>query len=99
MRNHPIVNGKPTTFRALADRLKLADESSARGRFRRVAVNGQTTLKALRVVDKIKVRREKRDARILHERHDKGRQLSTIAALCGGLITPQRVQQIAGRVL
>lgn len=100
MRNHPIVNGKPTTFPALAKKLGIGKDG-ARARYNRAAANGPVTLSALRAIDQLRARREKRDQRIVRERQTMRRSLVSVAARVGNTITVQRVQrvqQIAGRL-
>lgn len=95
MRNHPIVNGKPTTFPQLAERLGIGKDG-ARRRYNRLAPLGPVTLHALRAEDRIKAARAKRDTRIIHERQIKRRPLWSVAARAGVDLSPQRIQQIAG---
>lgn len=95
MRNHPIVNGKPTTFPQLAERLGIGKDG-ARFRYNQLAALGPVTMHDLRALDRAKARRAKRDARIIHERQANGRQLWSVAARVGGNLSPQRIQQIAG---
>lgn len=95
MRNHPIVNGKPTTFPQLAERLGIGKDG-ARSRYNRLIAHGPVTMRALRAVDRAKAQREKRDARIVQERQGKRRPLWVVAARTGVNLSAQRIQQIAG---
>lgn len=95
MRNHPIVDGKATTFPKLAERLGCGKDG-ARRRYRLLAAQGPVTLRALRAVDRQRDRRAARDARIVHERQAMRRELASIASRIGNRITVQRIQQIAG---
>lgn len=95
MRNHPIVNGKPTTFPQLAKRLGIGKDG-ARKRYNRLAELGSVTMHDLRAIDRDNARRKKRDARIVHERQANRRPLWSVAARVGGDLSLQRIQQIAG---
>lgn len=95
MRNHPIVNGKATTFPKLATRLDCG-EDGARRRYRILAAQGPVTLRDLRAADRERNRRAARDARIVHERQNMRRELASIASRMRNPISVQRVQQIAG---
>lgn len=96
MRNHPIVNGKATTFPKLAKKLGIGKDG-ARKRYNLLAEAGEeVTMYALRAVDRVKARRAKRDARIVHERQNMRRELWSVQARVGTNISIQRVQQIAG---
>lgn len=95
MRNHPIVNGKATTFPKLAKKLGIGTDG-ARGRYNRLIEDGPVTMHSLRAVDRAKAKREKRDARIVQERQGKRRPLWSVAARAGGKLSVQRIHQIAG---
>ncbi len=96
MRNHPIVNGKPTTHVKLAERLGCGKDA-ARARYNKLLEEGTpVTLGALRALDRMRQRREKRDERIIHERQHNRLELWEIAAKYGKGLTVQRIQQIAG---
>lgn len=95
MRNHPIVDGKATTFPKLAERLGCGKDG-ARRRYRLLAAQGPVTLRDLRAINRERDRRAARDARIIHERQNMRRELASIASRIGNRITVQRVQQIAG---
>lgn len=95
MRNHPIINGKATTFEALSKRLGCGKDG-ARRRYRLLAAQGPVTLSALRAIDRAKERRAARDARIVHQRQNMRRELASIATRAGKGLTVQRIQQIAG---
>lgn len=95
MRNHPVVNGKATTFPKLAKRLGIGKDG-ARKRYNQQADAGPVTLASLRAIDQVRAQREKRDARIIRERQKLRRPLLSVAARVGNRISVQRVQQIAG---
>ena len=95
MRNHPVVNGKPTTFPKLAKRLGIGKDG-ARKRYNQRADDGPVTFASLRKIDQVRAQRETRDARIIRERQQLRRPLLSVAARVGNRISVQRVQQIAG---
>lgn len=95
MRNHPIVNGKATTFPELARKLGIGKDG-ARGRYNRLAELGPVTMHALRAIDRDKAQRKKRDARIVQERQGLRKPLWSVAARAGVNLSVQRIQQIAG---
>ncbi|HEY1033963.1 MAG TPA: hypothetical protein VGE09_03165 [Pseudoxanthomonas sp.] len=97
MRNHPIVNGKATTFPKLAKRLGCGKDG-ARRRYNQLESLGPVTLHDLGALDRERKRRAARDARIVHERQNMRRELASIAARMRHPISVQRVQQIAGRL-
>lgn len=100
MRNHPIVNGKATTFPELAKKLGLTKDG-ARGRYDSLVAAGNTniTMQDLRAIDRMRARRAKRDARIIHERQNRRRELWSVQARVGAKVSIQRIQQIAGRLM
>lgn len=98
MRNHPIVNGKATTFPKLAEKLGIS-EYAARQRYHRAAgdaAEGEVKMHALRALDRVRARRAKRDAKIIHERQNRRRELWSVQARVGTNVSIQRIQQIAG---
>lgn len=98
MRNHPIVNGKATTFPKLAKKLGIS-EYAARQRYNRAAADPAeetVTMRALRAIDRARSRRAKRDAKIIHERQTRRRELWSVQARVATNVSIQRIQQIAG---
>lgn len=94
-RIHPVVDHKPTTFRALAKVLRVSPTQAAR-RYGQCAL--PVTMNQLRVWNRIESAREARDRRIRFERHMLGRTLEYIQRRGAGRgLTVQRIQQIAGR--
>lgn len=95
MRNHPIVNGKPTTFPELAKKLGIS-EYAARGRYNKHAAIGDVSMRDLRALDRARKRMKKRNERIIHLRQNMRRELWSVGARLGTKLSVQRIQQIAG---
>lgn len=91
-RNHPIVNGKPTTFVALGEKLGV-DPNTVRMRYN--VLPHPVTLAQLREWDKAAERREKRNATIIKMRRQEHKTLAQIQKKFPEL-TLARIQQIAG---
>lgn len=98
-RPRPVVDGQRTTFPALAGKLNISSET-ARSRYHRLAKEGPVTLKRLRALGRAltmaRKRRAERDARIIHERQTRRRELVMVSARVAPNVSIQRIQQIAG---
>lgn len=93
MSRHPIVNGRETTFVALAEKLGR-ELSCVRRHYRKLEQEGLVTMHDLRAPLRAALVRARRDAAISMQRHDRGRALHSLASKHD--LSVQRIQQIAG---